>query len=215
MSSEPKLNPVAAIIFDFGGVLLDWNPRYLYRKIFVGDPQAMERFFIDTHFEEWNLELDAGRPFSEAVEEGCRRYPQYYDQIRAYDTRWEESLGGEIRPSIEILRQLKQARYALYGFSNWSAEKFYLVRPHYAFMDWFDSIVLSGEEKLNKPDPRIFEVLLKRVGRPAAECLLVDDSLKNTAVARQLGLQAIHFQSPEQLNAELQKMGVLNNVSTV
>ncbi len=208
MSSDPQQTSISAIIFDFGGVLLDWNPRHLYRKIFVDDPEAMERFFVDVQFNEWNLGQDAGRPFSVAVDEWCRRYPDYCEQIRAYDTRWEESVAGEIGATVDILRALKRAGYALYGFSNWSAEKFYMVRHKYKFMGWFDSIVLSGEEKLNKPDPRIYARLLERVGRPPAECLLIDDSPKNVEVARKLGLQAIQYRSPEQLVNELSSLGV-------
>ncbi len=211
MSTTTYQQPVSAIIFDFGGVLLDWNPRHLYRKIFVDDPQAMERFLAEIQFDEWNLKQDAGRPFSEAVTEWCRRYPSYCDQIRAYDTRWEESLAGEIPPTIEILRSLKQAKFHLYGFSNWSAEKFHLVRHKYEFLDWFEAIILSGEEKLIKPDPRIFAVLLRRVGCLPAECLIIDDSLKNIAVARDLGFQTIHFLSAEQLQAELFRLGVLDS----
>ena len=205
---EHHLKP--AIIFDFGNVLVDWDPRYLYRQFFPDD-HAIERFLLEINFQEWNLRQDCGRPFAEAVEELCQQHPHYCDLIRAYDTRWEESLIGPIWPSVDILRQLKQQGYALYGLSNWSAEKFSLVRSKYDFFGWFKAIVLSGEVKLVKPDPRIFHLMLEKIGRPAAECLLIDDSLKNIDAAQQLGFQTIHFRSAEQLGSDLVKKGILES----
>jgi 2-haloacid dehalogenase len=192
-----------AIVFDFGGVLMDWNPRYLYRKLFHNDEQAMERFLAEIGFFEWNHLQDAGRPFSEAVAELCARHPQHCDLIRAYDERYEESLGGPIAESVEILRRLRASEISLYGLTNWPAEKFRLVRARYDFFSWFDAIVVSGEVCAAKPDPRIFQVLLARVGRPAEECLLIDDSPGNIAVARSLGFQTIQFHSPAQLEQAL------------
>jgi 2-haloacid dehalogenase len=195
-------------IFDFGGVLLDWDPRYLYRSCFNGDEAAMERFLAETDFYTWNLRQDEGRPFAEAIAEICARYPEYCDLIRAYDTRWSESISGPNWGSVNILYSLKQAGYSLYGLSNWSAEKFPLMKHKHEFFSWFQDIILSGDVKIIKPDPRIFQVTLQRIGRPAEDCLLIDDSEKNIAMARQLGLQAIHFQSPEQLAQTLAVMGI-------
>jgi len=200
---------IQAVVFDFGGVLIDWDPRYLYRKLFIDDPQGMERFLKEIDFFDWNLQQDAGRSFAEAVEEHCRLYPEYCELIRAYDTRWEESLGGLIQPSIEILQALKETSLELYGLSNWSTEKFQLVRCQYEFLKWFKAIVISGQVKIVKPDLRIFELMLKKIGRPASECLLVDDSAANIVAARRLGFKTIHFQSPEQLKTELVEMGLL------
>ena len=203
-----KTNHIPTIIFDFGGVLLDWDPRHLYRKIFQGDDESMELFLAEVKFYEWNLQQDAGHPFAEAVEAHCRRHPSYCELIRAYDTRWEESIAGVIQPVVDKLEALKQNSYPLVGFSNWSAEKFQLVRHKYQFLDWFETIIISGEVKLVKPDPRIFSLLLERIQRPAQECLLIDDSASNIKTAQRLGFQTIHFQSPEQLEAELHRMGV-------
>ena len=200
-----------AIIFDFGGVLIDWDPRYLYRKLFGGDEEAMERFLEEIHFMEWNVKQDAGRPFSEAVAEHCAKFPQYCDLIRAYDERYPESLSGPIQPTVEILRTLKQAGYPLYGLSNWPQEKFILVQPKYEFFGWFDDIVVSGAVGMAKPDPRIFHLLLERIGRPASECLIIDDSAENITVACELGFRTIHHQSPEQLKRELNQLGILTN----
>jgi 2-haloacid dehalogenase len=204
---QPK--PSCAIIFDFGGVLMDWNPRYLYSKLFKNDIAAMERFLQEIEFDAWNQEQDRGRSFGDAVSLLSKRFPHYQELIQAYDTRWEESLSGEIPETVEILRKLKQANYPLYGLSNWSAEKFPLVQNTYHFFDWFDLIVLSGEVKIAKPDPEIFDVLLERIHRKAKECLFIDDSMQNISTAEKLGLQTIHFQSPDQLHKALVAKGIL------
>jgi 2-haloacid dehalogenase len=197
------------IIFDFGGVLLNWDPRHLYRKYFNGDEQAMERFLSEVDFFSWNLHQDAGRPFSEGVAQGCAQHPDYCELLKIYDEHYPESIIGPISGSVEILKDLKQAGYSLFGLSNWSAEKFNLVRGQYEFLDWFEQILLSGEARLAKPDPRIFHLMLEKVGRPAAECLLIDDSPKNIETAQRLGFQTIHFQSPEQLCQALADKGIL------
>ena len=198
-----------ALIFDFGGVLVDWNPFYLYSRYFDGDESAMQRFLDEIGFSQWNLEQDRGRPYAEAVEELSWRYPQYAELIQAYDRRWEESISGPIQPTVEILGELRGAGYPLYGLSNWSGEKFRLVRQKYEFFNWFEDILVSGEVKLVKPDERIFNLMLERIGREAGECLLVDDSAANIQAAARLGFQTIHFRSPEQLRGELVQRGYL------
>lgn len=200
-----------AIIFDVGEVLLHWDYRSLYRKLFNGDDQAMERFLAEIDFVGWNLEQDRGRPFAEAVETLCQQFPHYCHLIRAYGERFDETILGTIQPSVEILRELKQAGYPLYALSNWSAETYPKVRPKYAFFDWFDDILLSGQVKLIKPDERIYKLFLERIGRRADECLFIDDSEGNVVVARRLGFKTIHFESPKQLRADLEQMGVLSH----
>jgi len=206
-----RKNGKLAIVFDFGKVLVDWDPRYLYRKLFPDDDTAMERFLEEIDFMNWNLQQDAGRPFAEGVAELCGRFPGYCDLIQAYDERWEESLGGPIWPTVEVLSRLKEAGYPLYGLSNWSDEKFRLVCAQYPFFDWFDDILLSGTVRLVKPDERIFRLLLERIGRPAGECLLIDDSAPNVEAARALGFEVIHFQSAAQLEAELSRREILSD----
>lgn len=198
-----------AIIFDFGGVLVDWNPRYLYSKFFDGNEEGLQRFLDEIGFAEWNLQQDKGRPFAEGVAELSGRFPQYAGLIQAYDQLWEESISGPIQPTVEILDELRQAGYPLYGLSNWSGEKFRLVRQNYRFFDWFEDILVSGEVKLVKPDERIFNLMLERIGRGAGECLLVDDSAANIQAAARLGFQTIQFRSPEQLRGELIQQGYL------
>jgi 2-haloacid dehalogenase len=199
-----------AIVFDFGGVLMDWDPRYMYDRLPGYDRQAIDRFLQEVDFFTWNLEHDRGRPFAESTAELIARFPQYRDLIRAYDERYLESLRDPVEPVVKLLGALKNAGYPLYGLSNWPAEKFALVRPMHPFFECFEDIVISGEVKLVKPDKAIFEVLLERVGRPAAECLLIDDSERNIQVAREMGFQTIHFQLPGQLEAELRSRGILN-----
>lgn len=197
-----KDNHKLALIFDFGGVLISWDPRYLYRKL-LPDEEAIERFLTETNFFEWNLEQDAGRSFADAIAEMCAMHPQYCDLIRAYDARYEESLGGPIWETVEILHLLKEADYPLYGLTNWPQEKFLLVRPKYPFFELFDDIVVSGEVRIAKPDPRIFTLLLERTGRSAGECLFIDDSPKNIAVAERLGFHTIQYHTPAQLCSDL------------
>jgi 2-haloacid dehalogenase len=200
-----KTKPIA-IIFDFGGVLIGWDPRFLYRKLFKGDEETMERFLDEINFFEWNAHQDAGRPFAEAVAELCGKFPQYCDLIRAYDERYEESLSDPIWPNIQIVQLLKQAGYPLYGLSNWPEEKYRLVRPKYEFFNWFEEVIISGEVGLAKPDVRIFTFLLDRIDRKPNQCVLIDDSEKNIAVANDLGFCTIHYKSTEQLKNELSRL---------
>jgi 2-haloacid dehalogenase len=197
-----------ALIFDFGGVLIDWNPRYLYRKVFA-DEQTMERFLAEVGFFEWNKLQDAGRPLSEAVADLCSRHPQHCELIRLYDERYEESLSGPIPASVAILSRLRAAGCKLYGLSNWPQEKFQLVRHKFEFFNWFDELFISGELGLAKPDPRIFRLVLQCLARPADQCLLIDDSTNNIAAAQALGLRTIHFLSPQQLENELLALGII------
>ena len=199
----------SSVIFDFGGVLVDWDARYLYRKFFNGDSAAMERFLSDVHFMEWNLQQDKGRSFAEGVAELSAQFPHYADLIKAYDQRWEESIAGPIQPAVDILRALKEADYHLYGMTNWSSEKFYRVRSKYEFFSWFEKIVVSGEVKLIKPDRRIFDLFLATIDRTAAECVYIDDLAANVVAAAGLGFQVIRFESSGQLKTDLQHLGLL------
>lgn len=209
MTPEKDKNHSQAFIFDVGGVLLDWNPRYLYGKFFDGDLESMEQFLTEINFNEWNLRQDAGRPFTEAVADLTAQYPRWAELIDAYHSRWEETIGGTIDGSVDILADLRRMGYPLYALSNFSIEKFQLVRERYDFFAWFDDILLSAQVQLVKPDPRFFLVFLERIQRKPDECLLIDDSGPNIQTARQLGFDTIHFQSSGQLNAELKQRGIL------
>jgi 2-haloacid dehalogenase len=196
------------IIFDLGGVLIEWNPRYLYRKLF-DDEAAMEAFLSTVCTPEWNVRLDAGRPFGEAVTELVERHPEQEALIRAYHERWEEMVPHAIEGTVEILADVRAAGYRVAALSNWSAETYPLMRQRFDFLGWFDRIVLSGDERCIKPDPQIYHILLDRLAQPAHECLFIDDSEKNVVAAHQMGIHAIHFHSPEALRVQLQEMGVI------
>jgi 2-haloacid dehalogenase len=201
--------PTRAIIFDFGNVLLSWDPRRIFQRFFSEGPQTVETFMDEIGFAEWHVEQDRGRPFAEAIAERSAKFPHYAHILADYDTRYEEGVGGPISGTVEILRRLKQAGYPLYGLSNYPTKKFPLARLKYEFFDWFDDILISGEVGLVKPDPAIFHLLLTRIGHAADECIFIDDSGANVTAARELGLTAIQFQSPEQLEQELQKLEIL------
>ena len=201
---------IKAIVFDYGGVLLDWNPRNLYRRHFPGNPEAMEKFLAEINFMEWNAKQDKRRPFKEGVRLLSNQYPQYSSLIHAYHENWEDSIVGEIPEVVEILKKLKQKGFPLYGLSNWSAETFPLARRKYPFFDLFDDMVISGEVKLIKPEPGIFHLLLQKIRYQASECLLIDDSDKNIDAAQNIGFHTIHFKSASQLRLEFTRGGLLD-----
>jgi len=201
-------NTLRAALFDFGGVLVEWDPRRLYQPYFR-HTQEIDNFLAEINFPAWNQKQDQGRPFVHGVAELSAQFPQHAHLIRAYHEHWEESIVGPIPGTIQLLAQLKQAGYSLYGLSNWSDETFPLVREKYPFFELFEDIVLSGEVKLVKPDPRIFRLALERINRQARECLFVDDSPANIAAARELGFTVIQFKSAPQLQRELRLLGML------
>lgn len=200
---------IEAIIFDFGNVLLEWDPRHVYRRYFPNDDAAMEKFLHEVNFMEWNAQQDKGRSFAEGVAELSWQFPQYSQLIRAYYDNWKDSIGNHLEGTVEIMKRLKAAGYPLYGLSNWSAETFPLMRDKFDFFDLLDDIVISGEVGMIKPEPEIFEHMLERIGKPAGACLFIDDAAANVEQAQQLGFATIHFHSPEQLGAELHRLQVL------
>ena len=199
---------IHAIIFDFGNVLLEWDPRNVYERFFPDDPEGMERFLKEVNFMEWNMHQDKGRPFAEGIAILSKEFPQYSHLIQAYHDHWTDSLGESLAGTVEIMKELKLAGYPLYGLSNWSAETFPYARQRHDFFDLLDDMVISGEVGHVKPHPEIFQIMLHRIGRPAHECLFIDDSLANIHQARKLGFAVIHFQSPEQLRNALQELGI-------
>jgi 2-haloacid dehalogenase len=194
--------PIKAVVFDLGGVLIDWDPRYLYRKL-LADEAAVEEFLATVCTPEWNAEQDRGRPFAEGVAELVERHPAHAAAITAYSERWPEMLAGEIGGSVEVLAELRAAGMPLYALTNWSAETFVVARERFAFLEWFDGVLVSGEERMIKPDPRFFNLLLDRFGLAPEATFYVDDSGANVAAARRLGLDAVRFTGPGQLRREL------------
>jgi 2-haloacid dehalogenase len=206
---EPPTSPrVSAVVFDLGGVLIDWNPRHLYRTLF-DDDEAMEEFLASVTTQEWNTAQDAGRPWSEAVEELATRYPERRALIEAYWRRWPETLGDAIAPTVAVLDELRFAGVRLFALSNWSGETFPLARPRYPFLEWFEGIVISGDEGVVKPDPRIFAVLTDRYGLVPDETVFVDDQVGNVEAAARLGFRAIRFVDAHSLRDDLRRLGVV------
>ncbi|MFM8367285.1 MAG: HAD family hydrolase [Chloroflexota bacterium] len=200
-------NQISAIIFDLGNVLLGWDVRRLYNRL-LPDPTTVDRFLEEIRFAEWNAKQDAGRSFQEGVTELSNEFPHYAELIQAYDTYWEESLTGEYHETVEIVRSLKQEDWKLYLLSNFSTEKYELIKHDHEFLDLFDDQIISGEHKTVKPDRAIFDITLKRINRDPWECLFIDDSLANIETANNMGFQTIHFQSPPLLRESLKKLSI-------
>lgn len=190
------------IVFDFGGVLVDWNPHHLYDKYF-GSREKAEWFLNNICLYSWNLQMDGGKPFAEGVAELQAEHPEWSEAIAIYHTRWIEMMNGEIEGMASVIRRLKMAGYGVYGLTNWSAETFPMIRDTYPVFQEFDGIVVSGEEHLLKPDEAIYKCLLERYALQAEESLFVDDNADNVAGARNVGMKAIRFTSAVELEREL------------
>ncbi len=199
---------IDTIIFDLGGVLIDWNPRHLYRKIFGGDAEAMEWFLANVCTQEWNAQQDAGRTWQEAVAEAQARHPDHAANIHAYWERWEETLGGAIEGTVALLDELRSQPVRLLALTNWSAETFPIGRRRFPFLDWFEGVVVSGMEKQIKPDGAIYELLLCRYRVDPHRAVFIDDSAANVEGARRAGLHAIRFRDPPSLRRELAALGL-------
>lgn len=195
------------VIFDLGAVLIDWNPRYLYRSLF-DDEAKMEFFLAEVCSPIWNLELDAGRTFAEAVADAEARHPDQSAMIQIYRDRWADMLAGPIHGTVDILRQLHAAGTQLYALTNWSAETFPIAQKNYDFLALFRGIVVSGEERLVKPDPRLYRRLLDRFDVDPKRAVFIDDSPPNAlAASHYFGMHAHLFTGPEALKADLQALG--------
>ncbi len=198
---------IEAVVFDLGGVLIDWDPRYLYRKLFASD-EAMELFLYEVCNGAWNEKQDAGRKLSEATETLIVEHPDKADLIRAYYDRWPEMLAGSLPQTVAVLADLKEAGIPLFSLTNWSAETFPIALKRFDFLSWFDDIVVSGAEGVIKPDRRCFNILFERSGLPAASLVFVDDRMDNVAEARNAGLEALQFTTADQLRQDLRALGL-------
>lgn len=202
---------IKAIIFDLGGVLIDWNPDYVFDTIFT-DPLRKKHFYENICTPDWNEEQDAGRPIRLATEELVAKHPEWKDQIEAYYGRWEEMLGGAIEDTVEVFREMKESgRYQFYALTNWSAETFPIALQRFDFLHWFDGRVVSGEEKLRKPFPEFYRVLLDRYALQPQETVFIDDNLRNVKAAEAIGIRSIPFQNASQLREALKKLRVLQD----
>lgn len=200
---------INTIIFDLGNVLIDWNPNYVFDKL-IEDKERKKYFFENICTMEWNEMQDAGRTIKEATEELVTRHPDWKEYIEAYYGKWKDMLGGPIHDTVEIFKQLKESgQYKLYALTNWSAETFPVALELYEFLHWFDGRVVSGEEKMRKPEPKFYQVLLDRFHVSPEETLFIDDNLRNIKAAESLGINSIHFKSPQQLKEELIAWSIL------
>jgi 2-haloacid dehalogenase len=196
------------IVFDLGMVLIDWDPRHLYRKVFT-DTDKMEWFLAHVCTNAWNLEQDRGRPWTDAIAEAIARHPDYAKEIHLYRERWMEMVPGAIAGSVDILNELHRKGTALYAITNWNGDTFRDTRARFDFLSLFRDIVVSGDEKLLKPDPAIFSMLCTRNNLAPQDCLFIDDSMKNVDGARACGWHAHHFTTPDGLRADLAQRGLL------
>jgi 2-haloacid dehalogenase len=196
------------VIFDIGGVLIDWNPAYLYRKL-LPDEAAVSAFLADICNGAWNEQFDAGRPFAEGIAELVARHPEQANLIEAYWLRWHEMLGGEVAGTAGLLGRLKMAGVPVHAISNWSAETFPRAKDIFPFLGAFEILVVSGTEKLVKPHEPIFRCFLERAGVRAEQCLFIDDNAANIATAAALGFHTEHFRSAEALEERLTSLGLL------
>lgn len=200
---------VNTIIFDLGGVLIDWNPAYVFDKL-IEDEAKRRQFFAEICTSEWNEEQDAGRSIKEATQLLVDQHPEWQEYIEAFYGRWEEMLGGPIHDTVEIFRQLKESgKYKFYALTNWSAELFPIALEKYDFLHWFDGRLVSGEEKSRKPFPEFYQLLLDRFNINKEEAVFIDDNLRNAEAAQALGIPTIRFENAAQLRNELTKRGIL------
>lgn len=194
---------INTIIFDLGAVLIDWNPSYLYRKIF-SDEQEMNYFLKNICTPDWNEQQDGGRSLQEGTDILVAQFPEHAENIRAFYSRWPEMLGGAIDGTVELFKQLKDSgKYKIYALTNWSAETFGIAQSKYDFLNWFDGIVVSGTEKTRKPFPEFYQILLDRYDVKPEDALFIDDNKRNVLAAEQMGINSIHFTSASDLKREL------------
>lgn len=203
-----KAGGPSAVVFDVGGVLCDWSPRYLYAKL-IEDPQELDWFLANVVTLDWHFQHDEGRSVQETVPELAARFPRYAELIALYDPRWMETIAGPIEGTCALAEELAARNVPLYAITNFSAEFFPRFRKAYPVMRHFRDIVVSGEERLIKPDPRIFQLSMQRFGLKPGEGLFIDDRLDNVEAAAEAGFVPHHFRDPETLKAELLAAGLL------
>ena len=203
------MSKIKNIIFDLGGVLIDWNPDYVFKEVFKDD-EKLAWFYREICTMDWNENQDAGYPLKKATEERIALFPQYEDWIRMYYGRWEEMLGESIQGTVDLLKHcVDLPALKVVALTNWSAETFPIALKKFDFLQWFEGIVVSGEEMTRKPFPDIYQTTLKRFDLKPEQSLFIDDNKRNIEAAKALGIHCIHFSSPQQLEKELKKLNVL------
>jgi 2-haloacid dehalogenase len=201
---------IKSIIFDLGNVLIYWDPKNLFNETYFDSIEKRDYFLSTICTDAWNEMQDAGRSISEATRDMIRQYPDWEPAIRDYYGRWTEMLNGPIKESVEVLRQLKESKkYKLYALTNWNACLFEIALARYDFLDWFDARIVSGEEKIRKPDENFYKILEERYGVVPDEALFIDDNLRNINAAKKFGYQTIHFKSVDQMLDEMRELKIL------
>lgn len=186
---------MTTLIFDLGGVLIDWNPEYVFRQL-IPDVERRQYFFDHICTHDWNVEQDAGRRIAVATQQLVNQHPDWESEIRAYYGRWEEMLGGPIPETVDLLREIRdRGQHRLLALTNWSNETFPVALARYDFLQWFEGIVVSGDEQTRKPFPDIYQTLLKRYQVDPAQAVFIDDAIKNVEGAKNVGIRGIHFQN--------------------
>jgi 2-haloacid dehalogenase len=204
------MTDIKAIIFDLGGVLIDWNPQYVFDDNYFDSKEKKDYFFSHICTSDWNEEQDAGRSIVEATQELVAKFPDWEKPVRDYYGRWTEMLKAPIPGTVEIFRQLKQSgNYKLYALTNWQAGLFDIALVRYDFLHWFDGRVVSGEEKTRKPFPVFYQRLLDRYHVNPAEALFIDDNMRNIKAAEAMGIKSIFFENPSQLKKDLISLGLI------
>ncbi|MBE9490214.1 MAG: HAD family phosphatase [Bacteroidetes bacterium] len=203
------MNNIDTIIFDLGGVLIDWNPEYVYLEVFNGDRQKMQWFFDNICTNDWNENQDAGYPMAKATKERIALFPEYEDLIRMFYDRWVDMLGDEITETVEILDKLKRSnKYKIVALTNWSHETFPIALARFEFLHWFEGIVVSGEEQTRKPFTDIYNITLERYKINSINSVFIDDNLRNVNAAKELGINGIHFKNPKLLINQLKSFNI-------
>ena len=203
------MNKINTLVFDFGGVLIDWNPAYVYLKEFRGNQEEMSHFLNTICSWEWNENQDAGYSLQKATEERVAMYPEHERLIRMYYGRWEDMLGYEHTDTVALLKTFKDHnKYRLIGLTNWSHETFPVALERFAFLSWFEGIVVSGTEKMKKPDANIYTLTLDRYKIIPENAVFIDDKLENVHAATKLGIHGIHFSSAAKLKRDLETLSV-------
>ena len=204
------MSEINTVIFDLGGVLIDWNPGYVFTEEYFGSPGKREYFFEQVCTSDWNENQDAGYPIAKATEERVALFPEWEKEIRDFYGRWKEMLGGPIDDTVEIFRELKQGRgLRSFALTTWSAETFPIALERFDFLHWFDGRVVSGEEKTRKPFPEFYRILLDRYAVNPEEALFIDDNLRNVKAAEEMNIRSVHFLSASQLKEELKRISLL------
>ncbi len=203
-----RASSIDTVVFDIGNVLIPWDPRWLFRKL-LPDDAAIERFMSETDFLAWNVAHDAGQPFAEGIVRHGQAFPHYRHLFEAFFERWEETIGAPIAGTVALARELRAAGHRTLALTNFSAETFPRALRLHPFLDEFEGILVSGRERLLKPDPAIYLRLCERFRVEPARALFIDDSLPNVEGARSIGMQGVHFVSVDQLRDELRGLGVV------